>query len=141
MKNPLNIGPGYALDLLNPPEVQNLYADEEAIVSGFGYEKIIMTQDSSTGKWWRLGSLTGILRFAITKVLSNSACGQYLRRDVPETLICAKILKPDEKIGLCAVIVFDKETLINLKTELIDLIIGRWRQSLGLQPQRNHRSC
>lgn len=112
LKHSLAVVPGSNLQLLNPPE-QTSYADEEAIVSGFGFENFTVVRDPETKKWLRFGIINGVLRFAVTNVLNNSYCGELLRREVPDTLVCAKIQqrKAGEYDGLCAV------------NELVDFVI------------------
>lgn len=105
LRTALSIGPGSSLQVLNPPDVDADYSGQTAVVSGFGYDRVLVTRDPGTGLWERLGNLDGVLRFAATTVLSNSACEDLLRRPVPDTLICARIhrSRQGQDDGLCGV--------------------------------------
>ena len=84
------------------PNPLKTYNEKHAVISGYGWDWINVTEDFENG-----GSYRGKLRFAVTKVLSNNDCqSRYSAgRKIAPSNLCAQVLQratigPE---GVCAV--------------------------------------
>ncbi|KAJ8668625.1 hypothetical protein QAD02_010288 [Eretmocerus hayati] len=104
LKQPLKISSQKKLGKLELPEKGKSYANETAMITGFGWNWVKVNKDPLTGKSEESGGTNGKLRFAKTKVLSHDTCQSGFHDNVTDMHICARVLhqQASDPQGVCS---------------------------------------
>lgn len=109
LKQALKLNP--YVKALNLPAPYDTYIGNKAIVSGFGWNHVNVETDRLTGRRTEtVGSTTGKLRYAITKVIDRNQCSRMYGDDIDESLVCAQVVQRRAKNpeGVCSVSLYEK---------------------------------
>ena len=94
------------LSKLELPTSDPSYVNEEAKVTGYGYDSILVYEDPETHEKVEYGGTsTDKLRYATAKVVSNEDCAKSFEKPILASHLCAAIIQqdPSTPAGACTV--------------------------------------